>query len=81
MHHPNFKPIIERLIEAVIHGGMIHNKDLRCSYDDYGTGASGMSPKPCTEYRRDKGTASWCAECYVRKTVEDARELLSKTDS
>ena len=68
------RKVIPPLIEAV--KASLHNKDLRCSYDDYGTGASGMAAKPCAKYRAKSDRVWWCRECQVRPLIEDAEAAL-----
>ena len=49
-----------------------HPATLSCTYDDFGTGASGMAPKPCAKYRAEHVDSKfgWCAECQLRRDLE-----------
>lgn len=53
-----------------------HYRDGACEYDRVGTGASGMSPQPCSKFRADSPTDYWCYAC--RLDAPGAADLLSR---
>lgn len=67
---PAPSPPFEEALDALIREARYHyHDDLRCSYDQYGHGSSGMSPRPCPDHRPKgshrpgEGSLSWCGDC------------------